>query len=1229
MKLSPREVALLYGLFSLLWVLGSDWILLLRSQNPSGYIHWHFLQGGLYVVLSSLLIYLLAKGLQITERTSQKALEASEKRFRTLVENSRELIYIVDPEGYIRYVSPNVDHVLGYDPLGYTRERITILSFVHPEDRFYAEAALEDLLRHPGATQEYSLRILDPKGEVRWVRVWGKNLLHDLSVQGIVLNVRDETEEVWLKQALEAQRHLFQNLLETLPGIPWQVQASPDADLLRAPILYLGPQAKRSGYPLEAFLRDPGLYLKHVHPEDLDALEKAFHKAIAEPAAVQKVVFRFRLDDNGQSRWLWLEHNLVYDSETQSLTGYTRDITQEIEAQRALEAQEERFRVLFEAHPLPMWVYDLETLRFLEVNQAAVEKYGYTREEFLSITILDIRPEGERPRLLQELRNPRPPLKHSGPWIHRLRDGREIQVEIFSHTLTYNHRSAALVVALDVTEKLQTEATMRLLQNALEAAHEGVVLTDRTGRIAWVNPAFSRLTGYPAEEALGKNPRILKSGVQDQAFYQDLWDTILSGRVWEGEIVNRRKDGTLYTEYMTITPVREAGEVRYFIAIKRDITQEKARERALRESEALFRTLAETAPALILLWQEERLTFANEEVLRLTGYTREELNNRPIWEFVHPADRALVRGRGLARIRGGTPPSRYTFRILTKEGEMRWLDYSAARVEIGGKPAVLGVGLDITEAKERELALEAFAQVSVALRQSEQLKEMMEAALDTCLKALEAPVGSILLYDAETGHLEEAASRGWLKEIPTPETLQEEGLVARAFRGEVVVSLDLKGDPRVRLGAKPLVPEGWSGVVAPLLAGKEPVGALTVAWPHPRTPTASEVDRILFLVEAIGNAVRRASLRRKLARRVEQLEALRAVDQAIAASLELEPTLEVFFNQVMRLPLDAAALFLYDPKEKALELRGLRGFYTPKRAIPRRILLGQGHLGKAALTGEVVFVPDLTQDPGAEPEFTFKEDLVAEKVYPLFAKGRLLGVLAAFTRKPWNLSPEDEEFLESLVSQGAVALDNALTFQELLRSQRELEAAYDLTLWGWAKAVELRDQETAGHTERVTELTLRLARVLGVPEEDIEHIRRGAILHDVGKIAIPDSVLLKPGPLTEEEWAIMKKHPVYAYEWLSGIPFLKKALEIPYAHHERWDGSGYPRGLKGLEIPLSARIFAVVDVYDALTSDRPYRKAWPKERALAYLQEQAGRQFDPVVMEAFLRAIEESEGLTS
>ncbi|MDD3699878.1 MAG: HD-GYP domain-containing protein, partial [Atribacterota bacterium] len=183
--------------------------------------------------------------------------------------------------------------------------------------------------------------------------------------------------------------------------------------------------------------------------------------------------------------------------------------------------------------------------------------------------------------------------------------------------------------------------------------------------------------------------------------------------------------------------------------------------------------------------------------------------------------------------------------------------------------------------------------------------------------------------------------------------------------------------------------------------------------------------------------------------------------------------------------------------------------------------------------------------------------------------------------------------------------------------------AYDTTIEGWAQALELRDRETEGHTRRVADLTVKLAQALGVKSEDLIHIRRGALLHDIGKMGIPDRILLKPGPLTPEEWEIMKKHPVYAWELLSPIKYLRPALDIPYYHHERWDGTGYPRGLKGEEIPLSARIFAVVDVWDALTSDRPYRPAWSQEKALQYIKEQSGHHFDPRVVEKFLGLLEE------
>lgn len=198
---------------------------------------------------------------------------------------------------------------------------------------------------------------------------------------------------------------------------------------------------------------------------------------------------------------------------------------------------------------------------------------------------------------------------------------------------------------------------------------------------------------------------------------------------------------------------------------------------------------------------------------------------------------------------------------------------------------------------------------------------------------------------------------------------------------------------------------------------------------------------------------------------------------------------------------------------------------------------------------------------------------------------------------------------------------NATLYDDLQVSNQELQASYETTLEGWSRALDLRDRETEGHTLRVTELTLHLARVMGLTQEQLVHVRRGALLHDIGKMGVPDSILHKPGPLTEEEWRVMNRHPELAYELLRPIKYLGPALDIPHYHHEKWDGTGLPSGLKGEEIPPAARIFAVVDVYDALTSERPYRGPWSKEKALAYIRSESGKHFDPAVVEVFLREI--------
>jgi putative nucleotidyltransferase with HDIG domain len=235
-------------------------------------------------------------------------------------------------------------------------------------------------------------------------------------------------------------------------------------------------------------------------------------------------------------------------------------------------------------------------------------------------------------------------------------------------------------------------------------------------------------------------------------------------------------------------------------------------------------------------------------------------------------------------------------------------------------------------------------------------------------------------------------------------------------------------------------------------------------------------------------------------------------------------------------------------------------------------------------------------------------------------KEQVKGVLELFQHT--ELEPNDEwlKFLHALANQAAIAIDNSSLFKDLQESNIELTQAYDATIQGWSRALDLRDKETEGHTQRVTELTIKLGHQFGLSENELVHLRRGALLHDIGKMGVPDAILLKPGSLTDEEWIIMRKHPTFAYEMLSPIHYLQSALDIPYCHHEKWDGTGYPRGLSGDQIPFAARIFAVVDVWDALTSDRPYRAAWPEEKVLDHIRSLVGTHFDPQVAKVCLES---------
>jgi len=358
-------------------------------------------------------------------------------------------------------------------------------------------------------------------------------------------------------------------------------------------------------------------------------------------------------------------------------------------------------------------------------------------------------------------------------------------------------------------------------------------------------------------------------------------------------------------------------------------------------------------------------------------------------------------------------------------------------------------------------------------------------------------------------------------------------------------------------------------------------------------------------------------------RQVDRLAALRAIDLAITSGLDLNLTLSMILSQVTaQLNMDAAVILMLDLHAQVLEYAAGLGFHT--NALQHtRLRLGEGYAGKAALDRHVLTIPNLKTrktDFLRSPVFS-KEGFVAYNAVPLIAKGQVLGVLEIFKRSSHEPSPDWMDFLNTLAGQAAVAIENAMLFKSLQRSNIELTLAYDRTIEGWSHALDLRDKETEGHTKRVVEMTLRLARGRRLAETDMVHLRRGAILHDIGKVAIPDSILLKPGPLTDQEWEIMRQHPLIAVDMLTPITYLVPALEIPRSHHEKWDGSGYPDKLAGERIPLPARLFAVVDVYDALTSVRPYRPAWTESEALDYIKTQSGKHFDPSVVPVFLNIL--------
>ena len=1091
-------------------------------------------------------------------------------------------------------------------------------------------------------------------------------------------------------------------------------------------LLWESPATIRSlGYAQDEFLGHNIFEL--MHPDDLQWISELYAKLIQEPGSRRDGDFRLRHRDGS---WRWNEAtvtNMLNEPGVNAIVANYRDITERKQAEVELHKSEERYRFLFENNPLPMWAYDLKTLAFLTVNDSAVEKYGYTREEFLRMTIADIRPMEEVSRLMEDVSKQRSPLQYAGEWRHRLKGGTIIDVEITSHTLQIDEHDAALVVAQDITERKRAKDQLNYHARLLRHISDAVIATDDQFHITAWNRAAEKMYGWSSEEVMGHNvSEILYFELTDEerSAARELVNESIASR---SERTYRRRDGrTIYVEANTIALINQHGRMTGYVSVHRDITERKRADENILQLAAI---VASSDDAIIGQSLEGRIVSWNPAAESLYGYSAAEIIGKPLSILFPPGqfDEAI---RILERLRAGEHIAHFETVRVRKDSQQIHVSAAVSSIK-DANGALIGTSAIERDISERKKAEEILRQSSLQEKGRRRLAVITELAtifalgLLAFILELNLSLFTQILTDFRVTYaqIDELvvmviflglgtavfSYRRW--KVAEAEIIQRQGVqeALRTLHGELEMRVqertadlaktnialtneiaerelaeevmrqsqaDLEtAEAQAHLGSWSFDPttqnEGWSKEMFRLF-GRDPAlgtpsaaefmelihpedrGRLAATQAHIleggesssddyRTNPAQAPLRVLNasfrsekdaegkVLRVVGTALditerKRAEEQTEL--QLQRLKALRAIDTAISSSFDLGLTLDILLDQVIaQLETDAAAILLFHPITRILEYGASRGFRST--AIREaRVRLGEGYAGKAILERRLIHTLDLM---GTDSEFSRALLLKGEGFndyycVPLIVKGEVKGVLEIFHRSVLAGGPDWLDFLETLAGQAAIAIQDAALFENLQDSNRELFQAYDATIEGWSHALDLRDKETEGHSLRVTEMTLELARKFGLVDEQLRHIRWGALLHDIGKMGVPDSILLKPDKLTDEEWERMKQHPVFAFEMLSPITYLKSSLDIPYCHHEKWDGTGYPRGLKGEVIPLAARLFAIVDVWDALCSDRPYRKAWSVEKTLEHIKSLSGTHFDPKVVEHFLEMVEQPNG---
>ncbi len=707
-----------------------------------------------------------------------------------------------------------------------------------------------------------------------------------------------------------------------------------------------------------------------------------------------------------------------------------------------------------------------------------------------------------------------------------------------------------------------------------------------------------------------------------QTFKGELLAIANGVRHYKAENIQKTLDGERRHVLISNLFPTEAEQFHEVLSTVVDITPLKLTNEALRASEDRYHKMMQMASDAIFVadMQTRMLVDVNDKAQQLVGRNREELLCMPISDLYPPHDQQSCSGTFIDRQRAQNDVD--ICEIMDSHGKRIPVEISTSCITLDERILCLGIFRDITERRKQERLRDATLAISVALRQAAERSEILPILLQQLLETLNAEGSAISHHEQQRAMFEQACG-DWL-------SLQHESwlleMEENTWRDEHPFAIYNQPEDRPDLPWLKGLSPGMAVMQAPLITREKVLGYLWVGREHAWEDTDGRI--LASVAELAANALQRVTFREELERRLEYLQALFKLDKAVAGNLDLNLIFRVLLEQVTsQLGVDAADVLLFRPDEKSLEFASGLGLRVPSERL--RFSWDQHPLARQVLeTRQAVQLSNLqamSLENGHVPVPYHPVEAEQFRTYygvPLQAKGQTLGVLEVFHRQ--ELQPDETwvNFLTAMADQGAIAISQANLFDGMQKANQALTVAYDATIEGWALALELRDNETQGHSRRVRDLALRLANFMGIRgEEELGKFLRGAILHDIGKMGVPDRILHKPGNLNPDEWEIMKMHPVYAYDMLSQIEFLRDSLDIPLYHHERWDGSGYPEGLRGDQIPLSARIFAIVDVWDAVTNDRPYHQAWTQEEALAYLRSQNGLHFDPDVLRAFLQIL--------